>query len=52
MRGCGRNARSDARLTEERRLFQEREQFAEAYAVQVTLMKSYPHGEGYDKRTG
>lgn len=42
-------ARSDARLTEERRLFQKREQFAEAYAVQITLMKSYPHGEGDDK---
>lgn len=41
--------RSDARLAEERRLFQEREQLAEASAVQITLFKSYPHGEGQDE---
>ncbi len=42
-------ARGDVRLAEERRLFQEREQFAEAYAVQVTLIRSYSHGGGEDE---
>jgi hypothetical protein len=32
-------ALSEARLRDERQLFQDREQFAEAYAVQVVLMK-------------
>jgi hypothetical protein len=40
--------RSDKQIAEERRIAREREQFAEAYAVQVTLVKSGIHGEGED----
>jgi hypothetical protein len=41
-------AHSAAQIAEERHIAQEREQFAEAYAVQVTLMRSGVHGEGED----
>jgi hypothetical protein len=41
--------RADRQLAEERRIAQEREQFAEAYAIQVTLVKGAPEGEGMDK---
>jgi hypothetical protein len=41
--------RSDAQLAEERRLFQKQEQFAAAYAVQVTLMRSGSIGSAKDE---
>jgi hypothetical protein len=40
--------RSDKQIAEERRIAQEREQLAEAYAVQVTLMMGATEGDGED----
>src|SRR5689334_10776742 len=39
---------ANERLRQERQAAQEQEQYAEAYAVQVTLMKSGIHGDGED----
>jgi hypothetical protein len=41
--------RSDTRLAEERQLFQDREQFAAACAVQVTLMRGFVQSKGEDE---